>query len=190
MASLSENTRKRKQTTTGPEIVVSSDDDQSKSKARRVSTDASASIAPLLQVDTPVVTEEATAADTASAATVNHEESIQSIGKMIQDLFHSDNAKVNAALDALCLDLVDEDKKKRENIQAVGGCLALVQLVKKCLDKAIGRIQACDRVTKLNVLAELQALGKSQDLDLPHYHNKSKVGMNRNGCVEVYDLFL
>jgi hypothetical protein len=40
--------------------------------------------------------------------------SMENIGQMIQDLSHSDNAKVNDALKALILDL-DEDKKKWEN---------------------------------------------------------------------------
>jgi hypothetical protein len=99
-------------------------------------------------------------ANTAFAATKG-EESIQSIGKLIQDLFHSDNAKVNAALEALFLDLdvdLDENKKKCENIHAVGGCHALVQLMKYCLDKAITIIPACDQDTELNELIELTAL--------------------------------
>jgi hypothetical protein len=44
-----------------------------------------------------LTTEKAT---TAKAAT-EHEESIRSVGMMIQDLFHSNNANANAALDAL-----------------------------------------------------------------------------------------
>jgi hypothetical protein len=35
----------------------------------------------------------------------DEEESLEGVGKMIQDLAHSDNAKVNAALDALTLDV-------------------------------------------------------------------------------------
>jgi hypothetical protein len=56
------------------EAVVSSDDGQRKSKARRVSTDVSASNAASLHVDTPAVTENATTANTTSAATPKHEE--------------------------------------------------------------------------------------------------------------------
>jgi hypothetical protein len=100
--------RKRK-----PAAVVSSDA-QSKSKARRVSTDASASA-----VASHQTTEEAPTADDAP------NNSMESIGKMIQDLFHSDNAKIDAALDALKQGLINY-KKKYENMQAVGGCLALV----------------------------------------------------------------
>jgi hypothetical protein len=56
-----------------------------------VSTNASASTAASLQVDTPVPTENAATANTASAAT--EYEFMQSIGKLILDLTHSDNAK-------------------------------------------------------------------------------------------------
>jgi hypothetical protein len=92
-------------------------------------------------VDTPATTEKANTASAASAATEN-EESIQiSIGKMIQDLFHSDNAKVNATLTALDHDFM-KDKKKCECLVTAGGCHALVQLLKKCLDKKIDEIPA------------------------------------------------
>jgi hypothetical protein len=90
MTSRSENARKRKQTTTIPEVLVSSDDDQNKSKARRVSTNALVPTAASLQVDTPAMTEEVTAAN---AASIMHVKQFQSIGKMIQDLADSDNAK-------------------------------------------------------------------------------------------------
>jgi hypothetical protein len=95
-----------------------------------VSTDAEASNVASLQVDTPVATDKNSTANTASAAfeevdtpvatakatitntpPTEHEESIESIGKMIRDLFHSDNAKVNAALAALHLHL-NKDKKR------------------------------------------------------------------------------
>jgi hypothetical protein len=36
---------------------------------------------------------------------------IQSVGKMFQDLFHSDNAKVSATLNALNHDSMKENKK-------------------------------------------------------------------------------
>jgi hypothetical protein len=137
-------------------------------------------------VDTPVVTEEATAANTASAATVNHEESIRSIGKLIQDLFCRNNAKVNATLGALFRNL-DEDKKKCDKIQAVGGCFALVQLVKNCLDKAIDEISACDQVTELNELAELTTLYKTLDviINLTFQHVESRVGISAIGGLEA-----
>jgi hypothetical protein len=55
----------------------------------------------------------------------------------------------------LNLDL-NEDNKKSDKIQTVGGCFALVQLVNKCLDKAIDIIPACDQVTELNTIAEVK----------------------------------
>jgi hypothetical protein len=64
------------------------------------------------------------------------EESMQSIGALVRDLLHSDNAKVDVALKALYRNL-KTDKNKCENIVKVGGCLALFQLVKNCLEKVI-----------------------------------------------------
>jgi hypothetical protein len=94
----------------------------------------------------PTESREAVVANTASAITED-EEYIQSIGKMIQGLFHSDNTKVDTALYAMTMDL-DKDTKNCDKIQAVGGCLAMVQLVKNCLEKAIDEIPACDQVTE------------------------------------------
>lgn len=54
-----------------------------------------------------VTTEKATRDDITSAV-AEHEELIQSIGMMIQDLFRSHNAKVNAALDSLNQDLMKD----------------------------------------------------------------------------------
>jgi flagellar biosynthesis regulator FlaF len=109
------NTRKRMPTAEVPATVVSSDN-QSNSKSRKVSTDASAL----------TVASHHTNANPASTIAAPAW-SMESIGALIQDLFHSDNAKVNAALFALRLDL-DEDEKKCDKIQAVGGCFALVHL--------------------------------------------------------------
>ena len=86
---------------------------------------------------------------------------------MVQDLSHSDNAKVLATLLLLILDL-DEDKRKWENIQVVGGCHAIVQLVKNCIDKVIAIIPACDfdKVTATGDLSELETIDKSLGLIL------------------------
>jgi hypothetical protein len=107
---------------------------------------------------------------------------------MIQDLFHSDNAKVNAALDALFHGLDNEnDKKKGDKIQAVGGCFALVHLMQNCLDKAVDRISACDQVTDLNELAELTTLHKTFAVivALIFCHDESKIGIAAIGGVEA-----
>jgi hypothetical protein len=162
--------RKRKPTSI-PDTVSSSDNN----KARRVSTanawHPSASTAASLQIDTAVA---------------RPEDSYESIGQMIQDLSHSDIVQVNAALDALNLDLKD-DKKKCTKIQVVGGCLALVQLLKKCLDKAIDEFPARDQVIDLNELAELATLHKTLHIliRLTHHLDESKVGIAAIGGVEA-----
>jgi hypothetical protein len=185
MTSRAENARKRKQTWTFQDGLVSSDDGQINSKARRVSTDASALATASLQVDTPVASEEVTAANAASAVTED-EGLNQSIGKMIQDLAHSNNAKVKAALVALDLDFM-ADKKKRESFVTAGGCFVLVQLLKKCLDKAIDGIPACGRVTEVNEFAKLKTLRKAFNVitNLTFEHDESKVGISTIGGVEA-----
>jgi hypothetical protein len=175
--------RKRKQSTVEePDAVVSNsnDDDQSKRKARRVSTDAQEAT-----VASDETTEEAPTAN-ATAASTEHEVSIQSIGALVQDLFQSDNAKINATLAALFLDL-DNDKKKCESFVTAGGCLALVLLLKKCLDKAIDRIPACDQVTEVNEFAEVKTLHKTLRVitNLTFHHDGSIVGIAAIGGVEV-----
>jgi hypothetical protein len=180
------NGRKRKPTNI-PEAVSSTDDQNYKErKARRVSTtNASASTAVAPQVDTPVATENATAANAVSAATED-DEVIQRIGALIQDLFCADNAKVNASLDALLLDL-EKDKKKRQSLVTTGGCFALVHLMQNCLDKATDRIPECDQVTELNKLAELKTLSKTLNVinNLAFLHEESIVGITAVGGVEA-----
>jgi hypothetical protein len=162
MSTEAASTRKRKPTAEEPEVDVLSnsvDDIPSKSKARRVSTDASTASTHATAAATSHQTtaEEVPVVNAASTTLAAPDSSLESIGQMIQDLFHSDNARVNAALYALIVDL-DKNKKKCDNIQAVGGWLALVQLLTKCLDKAIDTIPACDQVIRLNELAELTTL--------------------------------
>jgi hypothetical protein len=85
---------------------------------------------------------------------------VEGIGKLVKDFFHSDYVKVNAALDALLVDL-DNDKEKSETFTFWGGGIALVQLVQHCLKKAMKKIPVCGRVVELNELAELTTLNKS-----------------------------
>jgi hypothetical protein len=60
---------------------------------------------------------------------------------MFQDLFHSDNATVNATLlDALNHDCI-KDNKIYDKLQAVGGCSALIHLMQNGLDKAIDEVR-------------------------------------------------
>jgi hypothetical protein len=71
-------------------------------------------------------------------------------------------------------------------IQAGFGCLALINLLKKCLDKAIDSIPACDQVTELNELAELTTLHKTLRviISLTVQHDKSRFGICTIGGVE------
>jgi hypothetical protein len=80
---------KRKQMGEEPDLVIGSNDDHIERKAPRVSTNASATMtAAALHVDTPVVTESASAA---SVASIDHEESIINMGKVIQDIAPANN---------------------------------------------------------------------------------------------------
>jgi hypothetical protein len=68
-----------------------------------------------------------------------------------------------------------EDKKKYESFVSAGGCLALVLLLKVCLDKAIDVIPACYQVTELNKLAELTVLHNTLNVIIPLTHNCLKL---------------
>jgi hypothetical protein len=116
----------------------------------------------------------------------DEEESLEGVGKMIQDLFRSDNAKANAALYAMNLEL-GKNEKNCESFVTAGGCFVLVQLMKNCLDKAIDRILACDQVTELNELAELTTLDNTLCIiiRLTFQHAESRVGISAIGGVEA-----
>jgi hypothetical protein len=145
MSSNDENNRKRKATII-PDAVSSFaiwNPKEESNKARRVSTNALASPAASLQVDTLVATASA-------AAAAKQEESMESSGQIIQDLFYSDNAIFSDTLQALYDFDFDEDKKKCESLVAAGICLALVWLIKNRLKKARKQVPACDQVTEIN----------------------------------------
>jgi hypothetical protein len=80
-----------------------------------------------------------------------------------------------------------KDKKKSEGFVSAGGCLALVQALKNCLDKAMKRIPQCDQVTELNEVAELTALHKTFNVitRLTFHHEESRVGITAVGGVEA-----
>jgi hypothetical protein len=111
---------------------------------------------------------------------------VEGMGKLVKDLFRSDFVKVSAALDALLVDL-RKDKEHCETFTFWGGGIALVQLVKNCLKKAMKKIPACDQVTELNELAELETLDKSLHLIicLTYMHDVSRVGITTVGGVEA-----
>jgi hypothetical protein len=183
---MSSRTVKRK-TTEVPEAVVSNEGKGPKEKkARRVSTNASARNVASSNADAPVQSEAGVAtANAASASNAEQGVSWEIVGALIQDLSHSDNTTVNAALDALCVGMNLDGKS--DKIVTVGGCHALVQLVKNCLEKAAEKIPACDQVTELNELAELTTLYKSLGVigSLMHDHDASKAGIMAIGGIEA-----
>jgi hypothetical protein len=111
---------------------------------------------------------------------------LQSIVKMFQYLFHSDNAKANATLDALKQDLM-KDKKKRDKFQAGGGCFALVHVMQDTLYKATDECPARDQVTELNELAELTTLYKTLEfiISWTSLYDDRTVGSTAIGGVEA-----
>jgi hypothetical protein len=169
MPSKATSDRKPKPTEEEPEAVVStSSDDQRKSKVRRVSTNANASAC--LNGNALMTAGAASTSDIASNSSAftdeeEEDEDMAGVGKLIQDLAHSDNARVNTALDALNLELKNDDKK-RDAFTFVGGCAALVHLVKDRLKKAMKKVPACDQVTvtEVNEFPELETMEKTLDL--------------------------
>jgi hypothetical protein len=182
MTSRTENTLKRKQSAEEPEVVVSSDDDHSKSKARRVSTDASL----VSTIASHQTTGESITANAASTTIATREASIEIIGAMIQDLSSSDNAKVDAAIVGLRLELSNNSEKCKSLVTA-GGCHALVQIMKNYLDKAIAIIPAGDQVTDCKGHAVLRTLARTLCviINLMLLHDERKLGIAAIGGVEA-----
>jgi hypothetical protein len=86
------------------------------------------------------------------------DEYMEGVEKLIRDLTHSDNAKVNAALDALFnLGL----KQQYDTVTAWGGCAALIRLVKGRLKTVMKKSLQCDQVTELKELPELETIEKT-----------------------------
>jgi hypothetical protein len=178
MSSEDTNDRKRKPTAE-PEAVVSSQDQNHNtrdSKAPRASSDYSVSSVASAHTTALVKTEEFSTTDATSVSDPEQEEPMQSIGAWIQDLFHSDNCKVNAALNALFLNL-GNDKEKIDT--------------KRSLKKVtkMKTIPARDQVAKLNELAavELKTIIKSLWIItiLTRTQDLSKVGIIAVGGMEV-----
>jgi hypothetical protein len=103
---------------------------------------------------------------------------------MFQDLFYSDNVKVNATLDVLYNDYI-EDNKLYDKRQAVG--VVLFTCWQNCLDKAIDDFPACDQVTDLNELAELTIRSTTliAIIKWTSLHDEIKVGIKAIGGVEA-----
>ena len=91
---------------------------------------------------------------------------MEGVGKLIQDLAHSDTAKVNTALDALLSLDVNKDKEECSNdlkqqydtVTAWGGYAALVHLLKDRLKTAMKKVPQCDQITELNEVPELETI--------------------------------
>jgi hypothetical protein len=132
-------------------------------------------------------TERDPTADAVSA--YKNEEEIQIVGKLIKCLLHSDKKRVEASLDALQLRL-DDGQKKKEHIQAVGGCYVLVQLIENCLEVVGangGAKGECDKVTELSELDGLETLEAVLDViaNLTYQDYDSKVGITAIGGVKA-----
>jgi hypothetical protein len=150
--------KRRKAEAKVPDKVVSRDkNDRRSSKARRASTNASASPIAKLKVES-----ESSDSDSESEAKKKEEStSMETVGQLIQDI--SDPAKVIAALDAFDHLNLDEDEKKCELINATGGCYALVKLLQELLEKAIEKFpqRARAQVKELTEAEELNTLYQS-----------------------------
>jgi hypothetical protein len=118
-------------------------------------------------------------ASTTNAASTSEQEALQRIGKAIQNLFHSDSARVFTD--------IKTDKNNSEHVVTAGGCFALTQLVKNCLQKAIGKIPKCEQDTKFNELTELNTLKESLKVItiLTYQHQASTFGITAIGGVEA-----
>jgi hypothetical protein len=146
-----------------------------------------------LLADEPAMTE--TAESTSSALGVEEEEeeeeedkeeSLGGAGKMTQDLFRSDNAKVNAVLDDLNREFLN-DKENCDTFTAWGGGAALVHLLKNLLKRAMKKAPACDQVSELNELVELTTLHKTLNAitSLTYHSETGRAGITTVGGVEA-----
>jgi hypothetical protein len=161
-AELIANERKRKSTE-----VTQTFEEWKALKARRVSdgihayaimsTDASASITGTISGEgCDAGDQENLQREEYASNTAGREERI---GKLVQDLFHYGHpAIVRAALDALCAHLKGESKKC--DFVTVGGCAALVQLLKICVRTVTkdARAQLLSAEVVLGDLSQLKTL--------------------------------
>ena len=131
---------------------------------------------------------DADSTERAPTAASEDEEKVLVVGNLIRSLLHSDKNKREASLEALQLNL-DKDQDKKENIQTVGGCHVLVQLMQNCLDKAVSEKtkEECDQLTELSELDELETLEGVLDIiaNLTYQHGGSRIGITAIGGVEV-----
>jgi hypothetical protein len=140
MATELTNERKRKSTDVPKDVVSNNDEGLKERKTRRVSDGIS------IHADTAASTKGRISEDGCDgdhreslksgeyACNAGSEESLQTIGKLVQDLFlYGHPARViQVAIGALGVQL-NERPRKCEDFVTVGGCAALVQLLRNCL---------------------------------------------------------
>jgi hypothetical protein len=121
-----------------------------------------------------------------SSSAREQEASFMSTKEKIQAFSSSVDAEVDAALATLSVD-VKRDPATLEYIVAAGGCRALVQLLKICLQKAIDRVPAGNRVTEISDFTELTILHNTLLLiiSVTLDHDEIKVGIAAIGGVEA-----
>jgi hypothetical protein len=131
----------------------------------------------------------------ASIASVSHRGtvanrygSVEGIGKLIQALTCSNGAVVDAAVDALYrYSIRGFDSLSWTKIAAVGGCFALVQLVKKSLATVIEMIPLRNSVNDFHSQMATRRLNRAFIIisNMTHMHPMSRHGFNSIGGVEV-----
>jgi hypothetical protein len=168
------NDRKRKPTE-APDPVVNSNTDESSprdTRPRRVSMEAQF-VANIASVSRGTV-----------AAPYG---SVEGIEKLIQALTCSNGAVADAALNVLYrYSKRDFDSLSWAKIAAVGGCFALVQLVKKSLEMAIEVIPLRNQVNEFHLQVVKGRLNKAFIIisNMTHGHPMSRFGINSFGGVE------
>jgi hypothetical protein len=194
------NDHKRKSTEVPKAFISNKDEIPNERKTRRVSdgihvhsitsTDASASIKGRISGDGCDGGDQDSLHSEESASNAGREVSLQNVGRLVQDLFHYGHpAIVRAALDALCVHL-KEGSQKCGDIITVGGCAALVQLLKNCLRTATEEIRESREhpisEELLGELSELKTLHKTLYLVtlLMNTHRESRAAMTAIGGVE------
>jgi hypothetical protein len=118
--------------------------------------------------------------------------SLEQMGIYVQCLFSTERTRVQAALDALVQNL-HTNPRKCSDIVTVGGCFALVQLVRMCLQKAstqkASRRSRCAShlVTELDQRVDLNVMCHALRvmIRLTYRHDDSKLGINAIGGVQV-----
>jgi hypothetical protein len=146
---------------------------EASSNARRVSTEASSNA---------TSTYASMANDTPAQNHAVPMGSVESIGKLIPDV-----VVVEASLGTLSEDVFDADRGSQilQEIVAVGGCFALVQLAKKFLEKARMGIPNCDQVTELTGFTMILRNSLRIVADLLFKHVVSQDIISSIGVVEL-----